>query len=39
MIRRFLCTGCGVTLATELCLADDEPVLDARIDGSITVTA
>jgi N-methylhydantoinase B len=39
VIRRFLCPGCGVTLATELCLADDPPVLDVRIDGPLGVTA
>jgi N-methylhydantoinase B len=39
VIREFLCPGCGVTLATELCKPDDPPVVDARLDARVQVTA
>ena len=32
VIRQYLCSSCGLNLATELCRPDDPPVLDVRID-------
>jgi N-methylhydantoinase B len=37
VIRQYLCPSCGLGLATELCLRDDPPVLDVRIDGPVGV--
>jgi N-methylhydantoinase B len=39
VVREFLCPGCGVTLATELCKPDDPPVVDARLSARVRVTA
>jgi len=39
VVREFLCPGCGVTLATELCKPDDPPVVDARLGARVQVTA
>jgi N-methylhydantoinase B len=39
VVREFLCPGCGVTLATELCKPDDPPVVDARLSAREQVTA
>jgi N-methylhydantoinase B len=39
VVREFLCPGCGVALATELCKPDDPPVVDARLSGRAQVTA
>ena len=39
VVREFLCPGCGVTLATELCKPDDPPVVDARLSVRVQVTA
>ncbi len=39
VVRQFLCPGCGVTLATELCKPDDPPVLDVKLAAHAQVTA
>ena len=39
VLRQFLCPGCGVTLATELCKPDDPPVLDVKLAARASVTA
>ncbi|HUI47815.1 MAG TPA: acetone carboxylase subunit gamma, partial [Acidimicrobiia bacterium] len=39
VVREFLCPGCGVTLATELCKPDDPPVVDAKLDARVQVAA
>jgi hypothetical protein len=39
VVREFLCPGCGVTLATELCKPDDPPVLDVKLTLRAQVTA
>jgi hypothetical protein len=39
VVRQFLCPGCGVTLATELCKPDDPPVLDVKLAARPEVTA
>ena len=31
VVRQFLCPGCGLALATELCKPDDPPVLDVKL--------
>ena len=39
VVRQYLCPGCGLGLATELCLTDDAPVVDARLTSHQEVTA
>jgi N-methylhydantoinase B len=39
VVRQFLCPGCGVTLATELCKPDDPPVLDVKLAARAQATA
>ena len=39
VVRQFLCPGCGVTLATELCKPDDPPVLDVKLAADAQATA
>ena len=39
VVRQFLCPGCGVTLATELCKPEDPPVLDVKLAARAEVTA
>jgi acetone carboxylase gamma subunit len=39
VVREFLCPGCGISLATELCKPNDPPVVDARLSARVQVTA